>query len=146
MSKENQDTSDLKSDRVKDYSKYFDFSDAKLLSQEDGKTTYRIKGRNIQINSAPSYKDEKQRGKADIKVHYDFTIPEDMKSFGKGKHYLITTYGCQMNEHDTEVMRGLFEGMGYVATEDRQEADVILLILARFARVQKTRCSVNWAI
>lgn len=127
MSKENQNTSDLKSDKVKDYSKYFDFSDAKVLSQEEGKTTYRIKGRNIQINSAPNYKDEKQRGKEDIQVHYDFAIPEDMQEFGKDKFYLITTYGCQMNEHDTEVMRGLFEQMGYTATDDKQIADVILL-------------------
>lgn len=110
----------------KDFSKYFDFSDAKVIKEEDGQTTYRIKGRNVQINSTPSYKDEKQRGKEDIKVHYDFSIPEDMKDFGKGKFYAITTYGCQMNEHDTEVMRGLFEAMGYVSTEDRREADVIL--------------------
>ncbi|NEW05630.1 tRNA (N6-isopentenyl adenosine(37)-C2)-methylthiotransferase MiaB [Paenibacillus sp. SYP-B3998] len=111
----------------KDYSKYFDFSDAKVLREEDGKTTYRIKGRTIQINSAPSYKDEKKRGKEDIQVHYDFTIPEDMRTFGQDKYYLITTYGCQMNEHDTEVMKGLFEQMGYVSTEDKNQADVILL-------------------
>ncbi|XID95017.1 tRNA (N6-isopentenyl adenosine(37)-C2)-methylthiotransferase MiaB [Paenibacillaceae bacterium WGS1546] len=111
----------------KDYSKYFDFSDAKLLSEEDGKSTYRIKGRNIQINSAPSYKDEKKRGKENVQVHYDFEIPEEMKQFGKGRFYKILTYGCQMNEHDTEVMRGLFEEMGYEPTEERTEADVILL-------------------
>jgi tRNA-2-methylthio-N6-dimethylallyladenosine synthase len=127
MSKENPNTSELASDKVKDYSKYFDFSDAKLLSEENGKTTYRIKGRNIQINSAPSYRDEKKRGKEDIQVHYDFTIPEEMTTFGKDKYYLITTYGCQMNEHDTEVMKGLFEQMGYTSTEDKYQADVILL-------------------
>ncbi|MGG1516800.1 tRNA (N6-isopentenyl adenosine(37)-C2)-methylthiotransferase MiaB [Paenibacillus oryzisoli] len=127
MSQENRNTSDLKSDKVKDYSKYFDFSDAKLISQEEGKTTYRIKGRNIQINAAPSYRDEKQRGKEDVQVHYDFAIPDDMQEFGQGKYYLIATYGCQMNEHDTEVMRGLFEQMGYQSTEDKHVADVILL-------------------
>ncbi|MBW7473212.1 tRNA (N6-isopentenyl adenosine(37)-C2)-methylthiotransferase MiaB [Paenibacillus oenotherae] len=127
MSKGNNNPSDLKSDKVNDYSKYFDFSDAKVLSQEEGKTTYRIKGRNIQINSAPNYREEKQRGKEDIQVHYDFAIPEEMRDFGKGKYYVIYTYGCQMNEHDTEVMRGMFEAMGYTATEDRDIADVILL-------------------
>ncbi|MFF2888162.1 tRNA (N6-isopentenyl adenosine(37)-C2)-methylthiotransferase MiaB [Paenibacillus sp. NPDC057967] len=111
----------------KDYSKYFDFSDAKILSEEDGVTTLRIKGRNIQLSSAPSYKDEKKRGKEEIQVHYDFSIPEELRTMGRGKHYLIQTYGCQMNEHDTEVMKGMFEEMGYTATEDRSEADVILL-------------------
>ncbi len=111
----------------KDYSKYFDFSDAKIIDEQEGKTTYRIKGRNIQINAAPSYKDEKKRGKEDIQVHYDFSIPEELKTMGLGKFYLIQTYGCQMNEHDTEVMKGMFEEMGYVWTDDRNKADVILL-------------------
>lgn len=115
------------SKETKDYSKYFDFSDAKLISEEDGKKTYRIKGRNIQINAAPDHREEKKRGKQDVQVHYDFSIPEEMKQFGRGRHYLIYTYGCQMNEHDTEVMKGMFEEMGYTATTDRKEADVILL-------------------
>ncbi|KQO04345.1 tRNA (N6-isopentenyl adenosine(37)-C2)-methylthiotransferase MiaB [Paenibacillus algorifonticola] len=121
-------SADLKAaNKDRDYSKYFDFSDAKVLSEEDGKITYRIKGRNIQINAAPNHKEEKKRGKEDIEVHYDFSIPEEFRTLGKGKFYLIQTYGCQMNEHDTEVMKGMFEEMGYTATEDRTEADVVLL-------------------
>jgi tRNA-N(6)-(isopentenyl)adenosine-37 thiotransferase enzyme MiaB len=111
----------------KDYSKYFDFSSAKVVRQEEGKTTYRISGREVTVNSAPSYREEKKRGKEDVQVHYDFAIAEEMKRFGEGRHYLIYTYGCQMNEHDTEVMKGMFEEMGYTATEDRTKADVILL-------------------
>ncbi len=111
----------------KDYSKYFDFSDAKVLSRDENTTTYRIKGRIVNINSAPDHKQEKKRGKEDIEVHYDFSIPEELRTMGIGKRYLIQTYGCQMNEHDTEVMRGMFEQMGYVSTDDRKAADVILL-------------------
>lgn len=111
----------------KDYSQYFNFSDAKLISEEEGKTTYRIRGRNIQINSNPDYKEGKRRGKEDVQVHYDFSIPDEMKSFGEGKLYNITTYGCQMNEHDTETIKGLLEQMGYRSTEDRKQADIILL-------------------
>ena len=74
----------------------------------------------------PSLKEAKKRGKEDIQVHYDFSIPEDMRAFGSGKRYLIQTYGCQMNEHDTETIKGLLEAMGYVGTEDRKEADLIL--------------------
>ncbi|TJY43084.1 tRNA (N6-isopentenyl adenosine(37)-C2)-methylthiotransferase MiaB [Cohnella pontilimi] len=117
----------------KDYSKYFDFSDAKVMKREDGKTTYRFKGREITINSAPDYQDEKKRGKQDIQV-LSFEHPETekvMESFReinqtKQRYYAIYTYGCQMNEHDTEVMRGMFEKMGYVSTDDRIQADVIL--------------------
>ncbi|QHT60774.1 tRNA (N6-isopentenyl adenosine(37)-C2)-methylthiotransferase MiaB [Paenibacillus lycopersici] len=111
----------------KDFSKYFDFSSAKVLKEADGKTTYRINGRNITINAAPSYKDEKRRGKEEIKVHYESAIPPELRRLGAGKTYNITTYGCQMNEHDTEVMKGLFEEMGYAPVEDRSKADVILL-------------------
>ncbi|WP_123040121.1 tRNA (N6-isopentenyl adenosine(37)-C2)-methylthiotransferase MiaB [Cohnella candidum] len=111
----------------KDYSKYFDFSSAKVVKEHDGKTTYRIGGREVTVHSAPSYKDEKRRGKEDIRVHYEEAVPEEFKTLGAGKKYLIYTYGCQMNEHDTEVMRGLFEEMGYAPTEERAEADVILL-------------------
>ena len=41
--------------------------------------------------------------------------------------YLIRTYGCQMNEHDSERIAGLLEADGYEATDDTAEADVIVL-------------------
>ncbi|MFC5702047.1 tRNA (N6-isopentenyl adenosine(37)-C2)-methylthiotransferase MiaB [Cohnella faecalis] len=111
----------------KDYSKYFDFSGAKVISEDEHGRTFRLNGRDIHIISEPDYRQEKQRGKENIQVHYDTAVPETLRTLGYGKKYLITTYGCQMNEHDTEIMRGLFEEMGYTATDDRREADVILL-------------------
>ncbi|GFR37644.1 tRNA-2-methylthio-N(6)-dimethylallyladenosine synthase [Insulibacter thermoxylanivorax] len=75
----------------------------------------------------PSYRDAKRRGKEDVRVHYDFKIADDLKSMGKGKFYHIQTYGCQMNEHDSEMMMGMLEEMGYTWTDNREEADVILL-------------------
>ncbi|MGF7029647.1 tRNA-2-methylthio-N6-dimethylallyladenosine synthase [Paenibacillus mucilaginosus] len=75
----------------------------------------------------PSLSDAKKRGKEDITVHYDFSIPEELRELGRDKYYLIQTYGCQMNEHDTETIKGLLEGLGYRATEDRRQADIILL-------------------
>lgn len=127
MTKENQNSADLKSAKGKDYSKYFDFSDAKVISEEEGKTTYRIKGRNIQINSNPDYKEGKRRGKEEIQVHYNEVIPDELKKLGEGRFYNITTYGCQMNEHDTEIIKGMLEEMGYQSTDDRTQADLILL-------------------
>jgi tRNA-2-methylthio-N6-dimethylallyladenosine synthase len=40
--------------------------------------------------------------------------------------YHLTTFGCQMNDHDSERMRGLLEGLGYAAVERRDDADLIL--------------------
>lgn len=45
----------------------------------------------------------------------------------KNKHYYIMTFGCQMNEHDSEIMAGMLENMGYCETEKRSEADVIVI-------------------
>lgn len=45
----------------------------------------------------------------------------------ENKYYNIITYGCQMNEHDSEQMAGMLENMGYQPTEDLAEADIILL-------------------
>jgi tRNA-2-methylthio-N6-dimethylallyladenosine synthase len=42
------------------------------------------------------------------------------------KTYFITTYGCQMNEHDSERMAGMLEADGYVKTASPETADVIL--------------------
>lgn len=88
----------------KDYSKYFE-----------------------QVFAAPSLKDAKKRGKEDIKYHKDFTIDEAFLNMGVGRKFYIRTYGCQMNEHDTEVMAGIFMALGYEATTAIEEADVVLL-------------------
>ncbi|WP_432777189.1 tRNA (N6-isopentenyl adenosine(37)-C2)-methylthiotransferase MiaB [Brevibacillus gelatini] len=74
----------------------------------------------------PSLKDAKKRGKEEVKVHYDFAIPEDMREIGKGKRYFVRTYGCQMNEHDSETISGILQHMGYTAADEIEDADVIL--------------------
>jgi len=43
-----------------------------------------------------------------------------------GKRYHVTTFGCQMNVHDSERMRGMLESLGYVEAPDREGADLIL--------------------
>ncbi|MCF3942364.1 tRNA (N6-isopentenyl adenosine(37)-C2)-methylthiotransferase MiaB [Oceanobacillus alkalisoli] len=75
----------------------------------------------------PDIKKARKRRKEEVQFKYDFSIPEDMQTAGEGRKFLIRTYGCQMNEHDTEVMAGIFMEMGYTATEDVNEADIILL-------------------
>jgi tRNA-2-methylthio-N6-dimethylallyladenosine synthase len=43
------------------------------------------------------------------------------------RKYLIETFGCQMNFHDSERMAGLLEQAGYESTEDDLDADVIVI-------------------
>ncbi|WP_042356195.1 tRNA (N6-isopentenyl adenosine(37)-C2)-methylthiotransferase MiaB [Bacillus rubiinfantis] len=95
-------SSDKKSE--KDYSKYF-----------------------TQVFTAPSLKDAKKRGKEDVQYHNDFAIPQQFKGMGQGRKFYIRTYGCQMNEHDTEVMAGIFLALGYEPTDRTEDANVILL-------------------
>jgi tRNA-2-methylthio-N6-dimethylallyladenosine synthase len=43
-----------------------------------------------------------------------------------GKRYHVTTFGCQMNEHDSERMKGMLESLGYAEAPERADADLIL--------------------
>lgn len=42
------------------------------------------------------------------------------------QYYKIITYGCQMNEHESEKLAGMLENDGYVSTENVEDASVIV--------------------
>ncbi|MBA3302055.1 MAG: tRNA (N6-isopentenyl adenosine(37)-C2)-methylthiotransferase MiaB [Thermoleophilaceae bacterium] len=42
------------------------------------------------------------------------------------KTFHLTTFGCQMNEHDSERMKGMLESLGYMEAAERDGADLIL--------------------
>ena len=42
------------------------------------------------------------------------------------RKFHVTTFGCQMNVHDSERMRGMLASLGYEEAAAREEADVIL--------------------
>jgi tRNA-2-methylthio-N6-dimethylallyladenosine synthase len=42
------------------------------------------------------------------------------------KRFHVTTFGCQMNEHDSERMKGMLESLGYQEATARADADLIL--------------------
>ena len=44
---------------------------------------------------------------------------------GKNLKYLVLTMGCQLNENDSEKMRGMLEKMGYTKTEKQEEANIV---------------------
>ena len=42
------------------------------------------------------------------------------------KRYHLTTFGCQMNQHDSERIKGMLESLGYAEADSRASADLIL--------------------
>src|SRR5690606_6381374 len=46
---------------------------------------------------------------------------------GVTKRYLVRTFGCQMNEHDSERLAGLLEADGLVPATGEADADVVVL-------------------
>ncbi|HAX73413.1 MAG TPA: tRNA (N6-isopentenyl adenosine(37)-C2)-methylthiotransferase MiaB, partial [Firmicutes bacterium] len=75
----------------------------------------------------PSIQDARKRGREDVSVHRDFVIEESIKKIGQGKKHFIQTYGCQMNEHDTEAIIGILEELGFTKASKQEEADIIIL-------------------
>jgi tRNA-2-methylthio-N6-dimethylallyladenosine synthase len=49
-----------------------------------------------------------------------------MPAANEDRRYHLTTFGCQMNEHDSERMSGMLEALGYSEAPDRETADLIL--------------------
>jgi tRNA-2-methylthio-N6-dimethylallyladenosine synthase len=43
------------------------------------------------------------------------------------RRYLVRTFGCQMNEHDSERLAGLLEADGFLPAEGVDDADVVVL-------------------
>ena len=74
----------------------------------------------------PNMLDAKKRSKEEVKVLYD-DYDNEIGNIGKDKKYLILTYGCQMNVHDSEYIAGIMEDIGYTKTEEMDQANVIIV-------------------
>ena len=75
----------------------------------------------------PNMSDARKRTKRKVEIiRSDEVVPNDMKDFGKGKKYIIFTYGCQMNVHDSENMAAIMEEMGYTNALELEDADVVI--------------------
>lgn len=74
----------------------------------------------------PCLKDAKIRTDKPI-TFKEYTIYDKYKNLGQGKKYFIRTYGCQMNEHDSENIKAILEDMAFTETDEMEDADLILL-------------------
>ena len=73
----------------------------------------------------PNYKEARTRGKEEVKKEvYNYT---GNKTFGKNKTYYIKTYGCQMNEHDSENIKAMLEELGFSYVDSYMDADLVIL-------------------
>ena len=62
----------------------------------------------------PNYKDARKREDKDYR-RVDFKFDNKVKDKYKGKTFYLKTYGCQMNEHDSENIEALLTGLGFTS-------------------------------
>ena len=74
----------------------------------------------------PDYVEAKKRGKENISKEL-YIFDDRLKTLGKGKTYHVKTYGCQMNEHDSENIKAMLESMSFKEVDDYEKADLVLL-------------------
>lgn len=74
----------------------------------------------------PDYKEARTRDKREYK-RVEFSFEDSIKGKYKGKKFFLKTYGCQMNEHDSENIEALLNELGFEKVEDYNEADLVLL-------------------
>ena len=74
----------------------------------------------------PNYKDAKLRSK-NIVSREEYIFDDSLANIGNGKTYHVKTYGCQMNEHDSENIKAILEELGFTEVDDYEHADLVLL-------------------
>ena len=72
----------------------------------------------------PCLLEEKKRSKNEILKKEDYKIYEGICN---NKTYFVKTYGCQMNEHDSENIRAILEELGFKQSNSIEESDLVIL-------------------
>ena len=74
----------------------------------------------------PDYKEARSRDKRTYN-RINFTLDKNIEKKYVGKKYHVKTYGCQMNEHDSENICAMLEALGFTKTDDYLDADLVIL-------------------
>lgn len=74
----------------------------------------------------PSLKEARKRTTKEVQTK-NYKINDENKKVLKDKTFFLKTYGCQMNEHDSENMKGLLKELGMKEVKDFENADLIML-------------------
>lgn len=76
----------------------------------------------------PNLVEAKKRTNKEVLVKTsEYIVKENLKKLGENKKYFIKTYGCQMNEHDSENIKAILEDMSFMEADNMEDADLILL-------------------
>lgn len=74
----------------------------------------------------PNLKEARKRTTKEVQTK-NYKINDENKKVLKDKTFFLKTYGCQMNEHDSENMKGLLKELGMKEVKDFENADLIML-------------------
>ncbi len=74
----------------------------------------------------PNFIEAKKREKRDYKT-VSYEIDESIKGKYAGKKYFLKTYGCQMNEHDSENIEAMLVDLGFSKVDDYLDCDLCIL-------------------
>lgn len=74
----------------------------------------------------PNLKEARKRTKTEVEI-IRYNKEDKYKNIVKNKYYFVKTYGCQMNEHDSENIIAMLEYMGYKNTDKLEKSDIVIL-------------------
>ena len=74
----------------------------------------------------PDFIEARTRDKREYKT-ISFNVDESVKNKYSGMKFHLKTYGCQMNEHDSENIKALLTLVGFEEVDDYEKADLVLL-------------------
>ena len=74
----------------------------------------------------PNYNEARSRNKEKVEKEF-YRLDENLTNIGLNKKYFIKTYGCQMNEHDTENIKAMLDSLGFLETKEMNDAFLIIL-------------------
>ncbi len=59
-------------------------------------------------------------------MNFDIKNPDNKVVNSENKSFFISTFGCQMNEEDSEKLSGMLKRMGYESAENKEDASIII--------------------
>ena len=68
----------------------------------------------------------KAKKRKDTEVKY-LNYENNINNIGNNKKFFLRTYGCQMNEHDSEKIKGMLISSGFIESFEMENSDLIIL-------------------